>query len=91
MRSRGSFRHMTMRSGIPEDVWGSGARVTMTGKRCVLVEGHQGVVELSPDRIRLRTEDGVVSILGEGLEVQELSVDAALIFGGCIDTVTRGK
>lgn len=82
---------MTMISGIPEDTWNGGARVTIMGKSCVLAEGHQGIVELSEDRIRLRTHDGVVSVLGEALEVQELSADAALIRGRFIHTVTRGK
>ena len=82
---------MTMISGIPDDAWSSGARVTIMGKDCVLAEGHQGIVELSEDRIRLRTHDGVVCVLGSVLEVQELSADAALIRGSFVHTVTRGK
>ena len=60
----------------------------MMGKSCVLAEGHQGVVELSPDRIRLRTHHGVISILGVGLELRELSVDAALVYAQQAETVT---
>ena len=79
---------MNMQSGIPEDAWGCGTRITMMGKSCVLAEGHQGVVELSPDRIRLRTRHGIISILGIGLELRELSVDAALVYAQQAETVT---
>ena len=88
MRGKNRFCHMSMQSGIPEDAWGCGTRVTMMGKSCVLAEGHQGVVELSPDRIRLRTNHGIISILGSGLELRELSVDAALVHARQAETVT---
>ncbi|MBR4039364.1 MAG: YabP/YqfC family sporulation protein [Clostridia bacterium] len=71
--------------GLPEDVLTSGARVTLMGRTCVLVEGQRGVVELEAARIRLRTRDGVLSITGDALCLKELSADAAMITGGRID------
>lgn len=80
-----------MHSGIPAAILGRSARVTVIGKEYVLLEGHQGVVELSQSRIRLRTGDGIVSVLGSMLELRELSVDTALISGRAAETVTYGK
>ena len=80
-----------LRCGLPEDAVTGIARVTMTGRSAVLVEGQHGVVELSSACIRLRTRDGVLSVLGEALELRELSLDAAMITGERVETVTYGR
>jgi len=71
--------------GMPEDVFCPGARVTLMGRGSAMVEGQRGVVELGDERIRLRTDGGVLSILGQGLRLAELSADAAMICGERID------
>jgi len=73
---------------LPEDVLTSGARVTMMGRGCVLVEGQRGVVELGQLRIRLRTAQGILSVTGTGLRLKELSSDAAMIDGERIDAAS---
>ena len=74
-------RRLALSIGLPEDALTGGARVTLTGRSAVLVEGQRGVIELSPGRIRLRTDGGVLTIAGEGLRLRELSFDAAVIVG----------
>ena len=85
------MRTLALRSSLPEDALTSGARVTMIGRGCVLVEGQRGVVELGGGRIRLKTRDGVLSVLGERLELRELSSDAAMIAGERIETTTYAR
>ena len=85
------MRRIALSSSLPEDALTSGARVTMIGRGCVLVEGQRGVVELSDGRIRLRTEGGVLTVTGQGLRLHELSLDAAMIVGEPIVTVTYGR
>lgn len=75
-----------LRSPLPEDLLCSGARVTMMGRGAVLVEGQRGVVELGESCIRLRTAQGVLSVCGEALVLQELSADAAMIRGSRMDS-----
>ncbi|MBR5302195.1 MAG: YabP/YqfC family sporulation protein [Clostridia bacterium] len=82
----GKRRRYALLSPLPEDVLCSGARVTMMGRSAVLVEGQRGVVELGTRCIRLRTVHGVLSIQGEGLILQELSADAAMIRGECMNS-----
>ena len=84
-------RQLMLRCGLPEDAVTGSARVTMTGRSAVLVEEQHGVVELSGACIRLRTRDGVLSVLGETLELRELSLDAAMITGERVETVTYGR
>jgi len=74
-------RRLSLGCSLPEDALSSGARVTMMGRGAVLVEGQRGVVELGVSCIRLRTAQGVLSIRGTTLHLQELSSDAAMIRG----------
>lgn len=91
MGRRGRIRRMALRGHLPEDALTNGARVTMLGRGSVLVEGQRGVVELSGGRIRLKTKDGVLSVLGQALELRELSSDAAMIAGDRIETATYAR
>jgi len=91
VRRRERIGRLALSSGLPEDALSSGARVTMMGRGCVLVEGQHGVVELGAHRIRLRTSEGVLSVSGRALSLRELSMDAALICGEQIDTASYAK
>ena len=74
--------------GLPADALSDCARVTLTGRRSVTIEGQHGVIELSPERIRLRTGDGVLSVDGSALELHALSDSHARITGERIDVVS---
>lgn len=91
VRKKGRIRRLALRSSLPEDALTSGARVTMIGRGSVLVEGQRGVVELGSKRIRLKTRDGILSVLGQALVLKELSVDAAMIHGERIETATYAR
>ena len=88
---KSGMRRMALSVGLPEDALTKGARVTMIGQGSVLVEGQRGVVELSRGRIRLKTPDGMLSVLGQTLELRELSADAAMIVGERIETATYAR
>ena len=90
MRAKGRGRHLAIKTGLPEDVLFSGARVTMIAQGSVLIEGQRGVVELTGQRIRLRTADGVIAVMGEELKLRELSLDAAIITGTPVEAVAYG-
>ena len=85
------MRRLALATGLPEDALGGGARVTLTGRSAVLVEGQRGVIELNPRRIRLRTDGGVLTVSGEGLRLRELSFDAAMIEGKDVMEATYAK
>jgi len=72
---------------FPLDVF-HGARITWYGDCRARIEGQRGVVELSQERVRLRTDNGVVAVIGEKLKLLELSLDAAVIDAGRIHTIT---
>lgn len=91
MRGKNHTRRMILATGLPEDALGDRARVTMTGQSAVLIEGQHGVVELSAGQIRLKTGGGILTVLGEALRLKELSLDAAIIAGDKVVTVTYGR
>ncbi|MBP3655239.1 MAG: YabP/YqfC family sporulation protein [Clostridia bacterium] len=88
MRRRRKPDHRLLSGLLPEDVIRDSVRVTMHGRSGVLIEGQHGVVELGSERLRLRTGCGVLTILGEELRIRELSLDAALVTGRSITTLT---
>jgi len=79
-------KQLTLLCGFPTEV--GDARVTVFGRRCVMVEGQRGMVELGASCMRLKTQGSVLTVLGEALVLKELSADAAMITGKRIDTVT---
>ena len=91
MRGKRRSERLSLRAGLPEDALGDSARVTMLGRTSVLVEGQHGVVELGGARIRLKTGCGVLSVIGERLRLEELSLDAAMIRGERVTAVSYGK
>lgn len=84
-------RRMLLSCGLPEDAVTGSARVTLSGRGAVMVEGQRGVVEMSDTRIRLNTASGILCICGEKLKLQELSLDAAMVLGADILSVGYGK
>ena len=91
MRKGGRLRTAVLSADLPEDALTGGSRVTLIHKSSALVEGQQGVVELSDKRIRLRTKEGTVSVCGEALCLRCLSRDAALITGDPVTAVTYDR
>lgn len=80
-------KRLTLACGLPEDMT-DGTRVTLFGHHSVMIEGQRGMVELGETCMRLRTRSSILTILGQSLEIRELSADAAMIAGNRIDTVT---
>lgn len=75
-------------SGLAQDALCDCARVTMTGRSCVTVEGQHGVIELGKERIRLNTGNGVLLVMGQGLTLSILTEQQAIIRAEMIDTVS---
>lgn len=87
---KGEGEHRSfLKSALPDDLC-RGARATLMARSSVMVEAQHGVVQLGRTCIRLRTDDGILCVLGSGLALRELSLDTALITGEVIDTLTYG-
>ena len=52
---------------FPPDVVGEGPKITITGRRQILVENYVSIVNFSEKEIRLKTAEGDVCFGGKGL------------------------
>lgn len=78
-------RHLVQRAvqatGMPEDIVLGMPRILLRGKSQLLLENHQGVIEYSSDRLRIRTMLGVVTVVGDCLMLSELGENDLMISG----------
>lgn len=73
-------------AGLPEDAALGTARLTMIGKGIARIENHCGLVELTGERVRLRTQEGMIVITGRGLYLRSLTADTAEVEGEILGT-----
>lgn len=52
---------------FPPDVVGDGPKITITGRREILVENYISIVNFSEEEIRLETAEGELCFGGQGL------------------------
>ena len=55
--------------------------IELSGNREVLIEGSKGVLEYSPETIRVNTADMILSVFGRGLDLRCISESALIIDG----------
>jgi len=69
-------------AGLPEEVLFGVPKVVLVGEERALVENHKGVVEYGSERVRVRTDCGLLEIGGVELTLGHL---------GKSDLVVQGK
>ena len=87
MKKKAGISRWLSNQGVPADALGDCARITMTGRASVSVEGQHGVIELSKKSICMKTGNGVLMICGNELSLCLLSETHAVIKGETIDCV----
>ena len=55
--------------------------IELCGNREVLIEGSRGVLEYSPETVRVNTSDMILSVFGRGLDLRCISESALIIDG----------
>lgn len=55
--------------------------IELSGNREVLIEGSRGVLEYSPETVRINTADMILSVFGRGLDLRCISESALIIDG----------
>lgn len=66
---------------IPSDVTAGIPRVEILGNRSCSVEPQRGLIEYSCEKISILTIDGIVLIVGEGLQIRKMNTDKICIEG----------
>ena len=66
---------------LPEETCTGCVKATLYAASALVVENHKGVFECAPERIRLRTGEGILRIEGNNMALMEFSDERALIRG----------
>ncbi|MGI6083851.1 MAG: sporulation protein YqfC [Acetivibrionales bacterium] len=71
---------------IPGDVCGNRPKVTAIGRGEVLIENFKGIMDFQDGMIRINTNNGVIKVTGDGLNIREIT-NEEIIIGGKISNI----
>ena len=66
---------------LPRDIMLNLPKISMIGNNQMLVENHRGVIEYSPQRIRVNSSIGVIRIQGNDMKLKNIAADDIMITG----------
>ncbi|MBM7581828.1 sporulation protein YqfC [Caldicoprobacter guelmensis] len=66
---------------LPKDIVLNLPRISMIGNNQMLVENHRGVIEYTPQKIRLNSTIGVIRVEGQDMNLKNIAADDILITG----------
>jgi sporulation protein YqfC len=66
---------------MPREVVMDLPKVTMVGNLQVVLENHRGIIEYSPERLRISVNQGEIIITGEGLVLRNILPDQIVVEG----------
>jgi sporulation protein YqfC len=66
---------------VPSEVITDTPKIIVLGRKKLVVENYKGIVSYDPDKVRLNTGIGVVTILGVGLCISEITTEDVLVEG----------
>lgn len=87
MKHKRKVRRAVQAAGLPEDILLGMPRILLRGDSMLFLENHQGVIEYAPERMRINTALGVLTVDGEALELSELG-ENDLMLKGTLHSVT---
>ena len=66
---------------LPEGLLPGNGRLTLSGGRQALIEGHRGILEYTPERVAVSFGREKLSITGDGLRLRAMNAGELLITG----------
>ncbi|HPT78859.1 MAG TPA: sporulation protein YqfC [Candidatus Atribacteria bacterium] len=67
---------------IPKDITLNLPRISLTGNNQMLIENHKGVIEYTPERIRINSTIGVIRLQGTEMNLRNIAADDIMVTGG---------
>ena len=67
---------------LPKDITLNLPKISMIGNNQMLVENHRGVIEYTPQRIRVNSSIGVIRVQGNEMKLKNIAADDIMITGG---------
>ena len=66
---------------LPKELVTSYSRMVLLGNNEFTIENYSGIIEYEMNKIRLRSASGIISVVGEGLVINELDNEELFIRG----------
>ena len=66
---------------LPREIMMNLPKITMVGSNQMLVENHKGVIEYTPQRIRVNSSIGVIRVQGKDMNLENIAADDIMITG----------
>lgn len=66
---------------LPKDITLNMPKMNLIGNNQMLVENHRGIIEYTPNLIRVNTTVGVIRIQGNELNLRNIATDDIMISG----------
>lgn len=66
---------------LPKEIIFNLPLITMVGNEEINIENYKGVIEYSPEKIRINTECGVLKINGEKLSFKQITAENIIVTG----------
>ena len=87
---RKSMEKLLLGADLPGEIVPGQPLLELAGNTRALIEGHSGVLEYGPERIRVRVKFGNLCISGRELELARMSGDQLVILGQIEAVVLEG-
>jgi sporulation protein YqfC len=81
MSKRGRMQRLAGLLELPQDIMLDLPRVTMLGNIQLLIENHKGIIEYTPELVRIRLKQGELVINGSELVLGNLQAEQILVEG----------
>lgn len=81
MQRKGNLQAMAAFLEIPPDIVLDLPRLTMLGNKQLLVENHKGIIEYTPELVRIKLSEGELTVAGSGLSLGNLQAEHILVEG----------
>ena len=81
MSKKGRMQRLAGLLELPQDIILDLPRVTMLGNIQLLIENHKGIIEYTPELVRIRLKQGELVINGSELVLGNLQAEQILVEG----------
>lgn len=62
-------------------------KITVIGKKGIVIEGHRGVFSFSNEKVEIRMKKNLLEINGEGFKFVEINSDELIIEGKIVSVI----
>lgn len=81
MKTKRGLQKIAQILELPDDLIMDLPRITMLGNKQLLIENHRGIVEYTPEFIKVNLSYGTITIVGEEMFLGNLQIEQILIEG----------